>query len=61
MYSFPNLIPLPVAAVEHIAGAVRPFPFDRIYGAWWDRVIPEGASEAVVRSAQRYIKAIQDG
>ncbi|MGI8826715.1 MAG: MBL fold metallo-hydrolase [Chloroflexota bacterium] len=59
MYSYPNLIPLPAAAIEHIAAAARPFPFDRIYGAWWDRVIPAGASEAVERSADRYVRALR--
>jgi glyoxylase-like metal-dependent hydrolase (beta-lactamase superfamily II) len=59
MYSYPNLIPLPAATVEHIAATVAPYPFDRIYGAWWPRVIPSGAHEAVVRSAARYVQALQ--
>jgi len=32
MYSYPNLIPLPVASVQRIVAAVEPFAFDRIYG-----------------------------
>ncbi len=60
MYSYPNLIPLPTGAVEKIAAAVEPFRFDRIYGAWWPRVIPEGAKLSVRRSADRYIKAISE-
>ena len=59
MYSYPNLIPLPVASVQRIVAAVEPFAFDRIYGAWWDRIIPTGAKEAVARSAERYIAAIE--
>lgn len=58
MYSYPNLIPLPARTVERIAGAVQPFAFDRIYGGWWGRAIPDGASEAVARSAARYISAL---
>lgn len=58
MYSYPNLIPLPAAAVEHIAAAVEPYPFDRIYGAWWPRVVPSDAHAAVARSARRYIRAL---
>ena len=37
MYSYPNLIPLPAAAVRGIAAALEPFAFERIYGAWWGR------------------------
>ncbi len=60
MYSYPNLIPLPAGQVRHIAAAVEPFAFDRIYGAWWERVMPQGAKAAVARSAERYIAAIQE-
>src|SRR5207247_4625699 len=38
MYSYPNLIPLPAAAIERVVAALEPFDFDRIYGAWWGRV-----------------------
>jgi hypothetical protein len=60
MYSYPNLIPLSARKVEQIVKAVAPFAFDRIYGAWWGRVVREGAKAAVSRSASRYIKAISD-
>ena len=59
MYSYPNLIPLPAAAVERIAAAVDPYGFDRLYGAWWPRVIPADAHAAVRRSAARYVQALQ--
>jgi glyoxylase-like metal-dependent hydrolase (beta-lactamase superfamily II) len=59
MYSFPNYIPLSAAAVNRIVAAVEPWPFDRIYGAWWDRVVAAGAKAAVARSAERYLAAIQ--
>lgn len=58
MYSYPNLIPLNASAVRHIASAVEPYSFDRIYGAWWPRVIPEEAKAGVRRSAERYIRAL---
>ncbi|HWE62267.1 MAG TPA: MBL fold metallo-hydrolase [Chloroflexota bacterium] len=58
MYSYPNLIPLPAAAVQRVAGAVAPYAFDRIYGAWWDRVVQTEARAAVERSAARYIAAL---
>jgi hypothetical protein len=58
MYSFPNKIPLNAAAVRRIVAAVEPFPFDRIYGAWWGRVVADDAKKAVALSAERYIRAI---
>jgi glyoxylase-like metal-dependent hydrolase (beta-lactamase superfamily II) len=58
MYSYPNLIPLPEDAVRAIVAALEPYPFERIYGAWWGTVIPRGGSDIVRRSAQRYIDAL---
>jgi hypothetical protein len=58
MYSYPNMIPLPAAEVQRIAATVEPLAFDRIYGAWWEKVIKRDAKEAVRRSAERYVRAI---
>jgi hypothetical protein len=58
MYSYPNLIPLPAESVRRIAAAVEPFPFDRLYGAWWGRVVDADAKAAVHRSADRYVDAL---
>ncbi|MBZ0301563.1 MAG: MBL fold metallo-hydrolase [Anaerolineae bacterium] len=58
MYSYPNTVPLNRAAVERIAAAVEPVAFDRLYGGWWEKVIPSDAKDIVRRSAERYIKAI---
>jgi glyoxylase-like metal-dependent hydrolase (beta-lactamase superfamily II) len=58
MYSYPNLIPLPAAAVERIAAALEPYPFERIYGAWWGRIVPRDGSAIVRRSATRYVDAL---
>ncbi|MGH3071658.1 MAG: MBL fold metallo-hydrolase [Gaiellaceae bacterium] len=54
MWSYPNLIPLPAAEVQRIAAALDPWQFDRILGAWWDRLVPRDGSEVVRRSAERY-------
>ncbi len=59
MYSYPNLIPLPAAAIRGILAALAPFPYDRIYSAWWGREILSGARAAVERSAARYIRQIE--
>jgi glyoxylase-like metal-dependent hydrolase (beta-lactamase superfamily II) len=59
MRSYPNLIPLNASAVRRIVGAVEPFAFDRIYGAWPDSIVQSKARESVARSAERYLAAIQ--
>jgi hypothetical protein len=59
MYSYPNMIPLNAKTVQHIVDSVEPYAFDRIYGGWWDSIVRSDAKEAVKRSAERYIRAIQ--
>jgi hypothetical protein len=59
MYSYPNLIPLPEDEVRHIAGALAPYPFETIYGAWWDRIVRRDGKAAVERSAERYARALR--
>lgn len=58
MYSYPNLIPLPARKVRDIAAKVEPYPFERIYAAWWDRVSRHDAKARLARSVERYIAAI---
>lgn len=59
MFSYPNLIPLSAAAIRGIVRAIEPFSFDRVYSAWFERVIRQDAKKAVTRSAERYIRAIE--
>jgi hypothetical protein len=59
MYSYPNLIPLSAATVRRIVKAVEPFAFDRIYSAWWGKVIVTDAKSALDRSSQRYVAALE--
>jgi hypothetical protein len=58
MYSFPNLIPLPAREVRRIVGTLDDLSYDRIYSAWWDRVMTSDARARVHASADRYIAAI---
>lgn len=58
MRSYPNYMPLSPAVVTRIADRLEPFAFDRIYGAFWDRVIREDGKASVARSAKRYIDAV---
>ncbi|MBV8824065.1 MAG: MBL fold metallo-hydrolase, partial [Hyphomicrobiales bacterium] len=41
-----------------IAASVAPFRFGRIYGHYFDRVIPSGGEQVLKKSVDRYIKAI---
>jgi hypothetical protein len=54
MRSYPMLLPLPERLLDGLLAAIEDLDYDRLYGAWWDRVIPSGASEVVATSAQRY-------
>jgi glyoxylase-like metal-dependent hydrolase (beta-lactamase superfamily II) len=58
MYSYPNLVPLPAREVTRIVGTVDDLSYDRIYSAWWDRVMTADAKARVHASAARYIAAI---
>jgi hypothetical protein len=57
MYSYLNHIPLPAPAIQQIVDAVEPYSFDRVYGAFWDKVIERDGKAEVKRSAERYLKA----
>jgi hypothetical protein len=60
MYSYPNFIPLGPVAVRRIVGALEPFQYDQIFGAWWGRNILAGAQQAVARSAARYLARLSE-
>lgn len=57
MYSYPNLIPLPASTVDGMAKRLNEIRFDRMYDAF-HRIVGENAGEAVQRSAQRYMDAL---
>jgi glyoxylase-like metal-dependent hydrolase (beta-lactamase superfamily II) len=59
MWSYPNLIPLPAREIERIRGVLETLEFDRVYGAWWERVMRGDAKAKVLRSADRYLAAIR--
>ena len=58
MRSYPNLIPLSGARVRRIRDVLAPWPFERLYGGWWERVVTRDAAAAVQRSAARYLEAL---
>jgi glyoxylase-like metal-dependent hydrolase (beta-lactamase superfamily II) len=60
MYSYPNLIPLPASEVRRMRDKVESLEFERLYGAWFERIVMQDAHAAVLRSADRYIRALQN-
>jgi hypothetical protein len=62
MYSYPNLIPERPRTIRRALSLLAPFPFARVYGAWWKRIVQTDGAEAVRRSADRYLRfALDDG
>jgi hypothetical protein len=60
MWSYPNLVPLPAREVRRVVASLEGLAYDRIYGGWWDRVIPSGGQAVVARSAARYERALRE-
>lgn len=59
MHSFPNHVPLGPAAAERVVAALRPHPFDRLYGWRPGLVIAEGAKACLERSLARHLAALR--
>ncbi|MEU6845637.1 MBL fold metallo-hydrolase [Streptomyces sp. NPDC046716] len=60
MYSIPNFIPERPATIRRALALVEPFAFERIYGGFWGRVMIASGAAAVQRSADRYLRFVQD-
>jgi hypothetical protein len=58
MRSYPNLIPLDASSVLAIARALEHWPFEAIYGAAWDKIVPAGGKPVLAQSVQRYVAAV---
>jgi hypothetical protein len=58
MRSYPNLIPLGPTVIRRIVERIEPFSFEQIYGGWWQANVLAKAKTAVMRSADRYLRAI---
>lgn len=59
MYSYPNMIPLPASEVSRMRTIVEQYDFERLYGAWFHTIVAKDAKNAVLRSADRYIQALE--
>jgi hypothetical protein len=60
MYSYPNLIPERPRTIRRALELIEPLAFDRVYGAWWQRIVRAGGADAVRRSAERYLRFALD-
>jgi hypothetical protein len=56
MYSYPNLIPERPEVIRRGLARLAPYRFERVYGAWWRRVVYADGAAAVARSADRYLR-----
>jgi hypothetical protein len=56
MHSYPNLIPERPRTIRRALALIEPLPFDRVYGAWWQRTVHGDGAAAVRRSAERYLR-----
>ena len=59
MHSYPNCIPLPLKDIEHIKRVVSGLSFDRIYGAWNNRVVIKEGKKIFEKSVNRYISILK--
>jgi hypothetical protein len=60
MYSYPNYIPERPRNVRRALSLLEPYPFSRVYGAWFNRVVHADGAAAVRRSADRYLEHALD-
>jgi hypothetical protein len=59
MWSYPNLVPLPLREVQRVAASLEGLEYERIVGGWWDRIIHRDGPAVVRRSVERYERALQ--
>jgi hypothetical protein len=59
LWSYPNMMPLPAAAVRRLVARLAPWRYRRLHGAFLGQDILEGAEPIVARSAARYVELIE--
>ena len=58
MRSYPNMVPLDRGSVQRIADALAPLAYERVYGAFFDRVVAADGKHVVRDSVARYLAAL---
>jgi len=43
------------------AERLEPWPYEAIYGGWWERVIPANAKTVMAESVAQYLDAVNGG
>ncbi|MEW1907462.1 hypothetical protein AB0442_03270 [Kitasatospora sp. NPDC085895] len=56
MYSYTHHIPERPDAVRAAGELLTGYRFERIHGAWWDRVVTGDGNEVLARSVDRYLR-----
>ncbi len=59
MYSYPNFIPLPASEISRIRNIIAGYSFECLYGMRFESVVGPDAKNVVLRSADRYIRAVE--
>jgi hypothetical protein len=59
MWSYPNYVPLPAHDVARMRGVLADLEFDRVYGAFPPGIMDPDAKAKVLRSADRYLAALE--
>ena len=59
MWSYPNMMPLPAAEIRRITSCLKPWTYDRIYGAFRGQEIMGDGAGIVERSAARYVELLE--
>ena len=59
MHAYPNYIPLSAKKVQQVVDSVVPYSFETIYGGWFHTRIEQNAKEVLLRSAERYLEALE--
>lgn len=60
MYSYPNYIPERPEVIRRAVRLLDDFRFERVYGGWWRRIVDSDGSNAIRRSARRYLRQIAE-
>ena len=58
-WSYPNMMPLPAAAMRRIVERLAGWRFERLYGAFLGQDVAQDAAGIVARSAARYVALLE--
>ncbi len=58
MWSYPNMMPLPAATVRGMEERLRPWRYERLYGAFAGQEVLADGPAIVARSARQYVELL---